>query len=59
ILDENDAPYILATDVDFDSSDPDLFEDMNHMSAKGRREYTRELIQVIKDKGLIKEGAKK
>jgi hypothetical protein len=48
ILDENDAPYILATDVDFDSSDPELFEDMNHMSAKGRRAYTKELIKVFK-----------
>lgn len=48
ILDENDAPYILATDVDFDSSDPELFEDMNHMSANGRRAYTKELIKVFK-----------
>ena len=48
ILDENNAPYILATDVDFDSSDPELFEDMNHMSAKGRRVYTKELIKVFK-----------
>ena len=48
ILDDNDAPYILATDVDFDSSDPELCEDMNHMSAKGRRVYTAELIQVLK-----------
>ncbi|MBR5406957.1 MAG: hypothetical protein IK111_04845 [Lachnospiraceae bacterium] len=47
ILDENNASYILATDVDFDSRDPDLFEDMNHMSAKGRRVYTTELIRVL------------
>ena len=49
ILEENDAPYILADDVDFDSSCADLFEDMNHMSAKGRREYTKELIKVLKE----------
>ena len=52
ILDENNAPYILATDVDFDSSDPELFEDMNHMSAKGRREYTAVLIPVLEEKRL-------
>ncbi len=50
ILDENDAPYILAGDVDFDSSKADNFEDMNHMSAKGRREYTKELIKVLKER---------
>ena len=52
ILDENNAPYILSTDVDFDSSDPELFEDMNHMSAKGRREYTAVLIPVLEEKRL-------
>ena len=52
ILDENDAPYILATDVEFDSHAPAFFEDMNHMSADGRREYTKELIQVFKGKYL-------
>ncbi len=52
LLDENDAPYILASDVDFDSKDAELFEDMNHMSAKGRREYTAELIRALEDKRL-------
>ena len=47
ILDENDAPYILASDVDFDSSEPDYFEDMNHMSSTGRRAYTGELIRIL------------
>ncbi|MBQ7583612.1 MAG: hypothetical protein IJT24_03285 [Lachnospiraceae bacterium] len=51
LLDENDAPYILATDVDFDSHDPLLFEDMNHMSAEGRRKYTAELTDVLKKRG--------
>ena len=48
ILDENGAPYILASDVDFDSHDAELFQDMNHMSAAGRRAYTKELIRVLK-----------
>lgn len=52
ILDENNAPYILSTDVDFDPHDPELFEDMNHMSAKGRREYTAELINELKERGF-------
>ncbi|MBR1523564.1 MAG: hypothetical protein IJ641_03810, partial [Lachnospiraceae bacterium] len=47
ILDENDAPYILASDVDFDSHNAEYFEDMNHMSAKGRRAYTKELIRIL------------
>ncbi|MCR5775207.1 MAG: hypothetical protein K6G42_09010 [Lachnospiraceae bacterium] len=51
LLDENEAPYILASDVDFDSHEADYFEDMNHMSAAGRREYTKELIRVLKENG--------
>ena len=47
ILKEEDAPFILADEVDFDNRDPDLFEDMNHMSLKGRREYTGELIKRL------------
>ena len=39
-----------ATDVEFDSSDPDLFEDMNHMSAEGRRVYTKELIKLFEER---------
>ncbi len=48
LLKENDAPYILASDVEFDDHDAELFEDMNHMSATGRRAYTEELIKVLK-----------
>ena len=47
ILDENDAPYILASDVEFDSQEAEYFEDMNHMSAAGRRAYTKELIKIL------------
>ncbi len=47
ILEENDAPYISASDVDFDTHNADYFEDMNHMSAEGRRAYTAELIRVL------------
>lgn len=49
ILDENGAEYILASDVTFDSHNADYFEDMNHMSAAGRRAYTEELIKVLKE----------
>lgn len=47
ILDEKEAPYITAEDVDFDNTNADFFEDMNHMSAKGKQEYTKELIKKI------------
>ncbi|MBO4374097.1 MAG: hypothetical protein J5829_03225 [Lachnospiraceae bacterium] len=50
ILKENDAPFILAQDVSFDSGNAEYFEDMNHMSAKGRKEYTKELIRVLKER---------
>jgi len=47
ILDEKDAPYILADELAFDNKEPEYFEDMNHMSAKGRRVYTKELIRLL------------
>ncbi len=50
ILDEEGADYILASDVDFDDHDPDLFEDMNHMSDKGRKEYTGSLLRILKER---------
>ncbi len=50
ILDENGADYILASDVSFDTHDAALFEDMNHMSAEGRRVYTAELIKALKNR---------
>ena len=53
ILREKDAPYILAEDVDFDSSEADFFEDMNHMSAEGRRAYTKELIRVLTERSGV------
>ena len=49
ILEDEEATYILADDVDFDSSNAEFFEDMNHMSAAGRRAYTGELIKVLKE----------
>ena len=48
ILDDSKADYILASDVDFDTHDPDFFEDMNHMSGEGRRVYTSELVDLLK-----------
>ena len=50
ILDDSKADYILASDVDFDTHDPDFFEDMNHMSGEGRRVYTSELVDLLKDR---------
>ncbi len=50
ILDDSKADYILASDVDFDTHDPDFFEDMNHMSVEGRRVYTSELVDLLKDR---------
>ena len=55
ILDGLDAPYILASDVEFDTHDAALFQDMNHMSAEGRRAYTKELIRVL---GNVKQDMK-
>ncbi|MCR4922796.1 MAG: hypothetical protein K5931_02175 [Lachnospiraceae bacterium] len=47
ILDEEGADYILASQVDFDNTDPENYEDMNHMSYKGRTLYTKELIELL------------
>ena len=47
LMNEYDAPYILAHDVDFDNHNPDYFEDMSHMSGEGRRIYTKELIKQL------------
>ena len=52
LLDDCKADYILASDVSFDAHDAEYFEDMNHMSAKGRRVYTEELIRVLKERGF-------
>ncbi|MCR5748045.1 MAG: hypothetical protein K6G03_10090 [Lachnospiraceae bacterium] len=47
LLEKNEAPYILASDIDFDTFEPSYFEDMNHMSSEGRRVYTKELIKKL------------
>lgn len=39
---------IFASDVSFDLNDPAYYEDMSHMSADGRRVYTKALIDKIK-----------
>jgi hypothetical protein len=49
LLKENDAPYILASDVTFDNHEAEYFIDMNHMSAAGRREYTKELADRLRE----------
>ncbi len=48
LLDSESADYILASDIDFDDHEPDYFEDMNHMSASGRKLYTEKLIELLK-----------
>ena len=50
LLEEEDAPYILASEADFDDHLAEYFEDMNHMSDAGRKAYTRELIRILKDR---------
>ena len=42
---------LCAEDLAFDSSDPGYFQDLIHLSAAGRTEYTRQLC------GAVKEGA--
>ena len=39
---------ICAEDLDFDSSDPGNFQDLIHLSAAGRTEYTRLLCGAVK-----------
>ncbi len=48
-LRKNEAPYILASDVDFDYHNPEYFEDLSHMSAAGRTEYTSAVISMLSD----------
>ena len=47
LLDEEGAKYITASEFDFDNKNPDFFEDMGHMSQKGRSEFTKELIEKL------------
>ncbi len=44
ILAEYGADHILASDIPFDTHEADYFEDINHMTAEGRRIYT-EMLQ--------------
>ena len=46
LLDANNVKYSLASDLSFDDSDPEYFEDMGHMSGAGRRTYTEELVTL-------------
>ncbi len=49
-LDSEGADYILASDIDYDDHEASYFEDMNHMSAEGRRVYTEKLIDLFDEK---------
>ena len=46
-LEHENVDYILASDIDFDDHEAAYFEDMNHMSAEGRRIYTKKLIRLL------------
>ncbi len=47
MLDEQGVDYILADELEFDNKNPDFFEDMGHMSQKGRSEFTKELVKRL------------
>ncbi len=49
-LDSEKTDYILASDIDYDDREASYFEDMNHMSAEGRRVYTQKLVKLLKEK---------
>ena len=38
--------YIAASQVDFDNGNPENYQDLFHLSAKGRREYTKQLLDA-------------
>ena len=48
LLEEYNADYILASDIDFDDHEAEYFEDMNHMSYTGRQIYTEKLTELLK-----------
>ena len=45
---EQDAYYLLAEDFDFDHSDGENFQDLIHLSGKGRKAYCEVLAKHIK-----------
>ncbi|MCR4655290.1 MAG: hypothetical protein K5770_03560 [Lachnospiraceae bacterium] len=48
LLDSEEVDYLLASDISFDDHEPEYFEDMNHMSADGRKIYTDMLIEFLR-----------
>ena len=44
------AQYVSAEQSGFDNTNPEYYQDLFHLSAKGRREYTRLLIERITGK---------
>lgn len=49
LCEDNDIPYLLAKDLEFDSTNAAYFQDLIHLSSKGRTEYTKLLLQKIKN----------
>lgn len=45
LLSEEGVSYILASDIDFDNSQPQYYEDLTHMSTAGREKYTKALLE--------------
>ncbi len=48
--DEDGIKIVSAKDLDFDSSKAEYYQDLIHLSAEGRKEYTRLLCEKIKSK---------
>lgn len=46
-INEHDVDCIYSTDVDFDNTNADFFEDINHMSTSGKTEYTKLLLRKL------------
>lgn len=47
-LKDQGIPVYIGKDLDFDSSNPDFYTDLTHMSTEGMNEYTKKLVNVIK-----------
>ncbi|MCR5358106.1 MAG: hypothetical protein K6E63_11975 [Lachnospiraceae bacterium] len=53
LMNEYDVECVYAHDIDFDNHEPDFYEDMSHMSSKGRTVYTEKLVDLLRSRGLL------
>lgn len=60
VLEEIEAEYVLAGQLDFDSENAEYFQDLMHLSTAGRKKFTENLIQVIEkeDKNTYTESGR-